>query len=640
MKKFGEYVAAPPMARPAAVKHLTTNRLWAYAPPRFHQGAFAMQGPMIECAFKHGEGQKMDIKRDSLDIDVLFVGAGPASLSGALHLANLIKVHNQKTSGPPLDVSIAVIEKGKEVGAHTLSGAVLDPRALRELVPDYEVKGAPLSTPVKRDHLWFLTPRAKLQAPIIPPPLRNHGHYIISLGQFVKWLAAQAEAAGVDIFPEFPGSELLYEGDRVVGVQTGDKGRNRRGEPKPNFEPGVNIMTKVVVLGEGVRGSLTKKLIERFGLDKGKNAQVYSLGIKELWEIPAGRLSAGTVIHTLGYPLDWRTVGGGFIYALSDHLVSLGLVIGLSYEDPRLDLHLQFRRFKAHPAIASLLQGGQLVRYGAKALPEGGYYSIPKLFVDGLLLIGDAAGFLNSQRLKGIHLAMKSGMLAAEAIFQTMVHESEGRSCQESVGQKYEALVRQSWIEPELYRVRNFHQSFHHGLWFGLANSALQLLTSGRGLRDPLPTTPGHQRMKKLSEIRLQGAGAQDQGPAPGPPEANIDKLTDMYYSRTSHEEDQPVHLHISDLSICHTRCTVEYGNPCQFFCPANVYEMVAEEGSGSTAPAFVSAAEPAASASRRRLQINASNCVHCKTCDIMDPYQIITWVPPEGGGGPDWGNM
>lgn len=559
----------------------------------------------------------MDIQRETLSIDVLFVGAGPASLSGALHLANLIKAHNEATPGAPLQVSIAVIEKGKEVGAHSLSGAVLDPKALKELVPDYEKKGAPLSAAVQTDHVWFLTEKTKLPAPVIPPPLRNHGHYIISLGQFVKWLAAQAEAAGVDIFPEFPGSELLFACDRVVGVQTGDKGRDRRGEPKPNFEPGVNILTKVVVLGEGVRGSLTKKLIQRFGLDAGKNAQVYSVGIKELWEVPAGRLSAGTVIHTLGYPLDWRTFGGGFIYALSDTLLSVGLVVGLGYEDPRFDPHLQFQRFKSHGAVSSLLKNGQVVRYGAKALPEGGYYSIPRLFVDGLLIIGDAAGFLNSQRLKGIHLAMKSGMLAAQTCFEALIKGDTGAAALS----RYETLVRQSWIEEELYRVRNFHQSFHHGLWFGLANGALQLMTAGRGLLDPLPTAPGHTRMKKLSDVRVHGSEPMDQTSAPKS-EVWFDKLTDLYYSRTSHEEDQPVHLQVSDLDICHSRCRVEYGNPCQFFCPANVYEMVEDQGSG------------------KRLQINAANCVHCKTCDIMDPYQIITWVPPEGGGGPDWSNM
>lgn len=557
----------------------------------------------------------MDVERDTLEIDVLFVGAGPANLSGALHLANLVKSHNERPDQSPIEVSIAVIEKGKEVGAHSLSGAVLDPIALRELVPDYEQRGAPLSVPVADEYLWFLTENRKISAPIIPKPLQNHGNYVISLGEFVKWLATQAETAGVDIFPEFPAVKLLYEGDRIAGVQTGDKGVDRHGHPKPNYEPGVEIRTKVVVLGEGVRGSLTKQVVSRLGLDKGKNPQVYSVGVKELWEIPHGRLLPGTVIHTMGYPLDSKTFGGSFIYSLSETALSIGLVIGLSYEDPRMDPHLQLQRLKVHPAIRPLLEGGQLIRYGAKALPEGGYFSIPKLYADGLLIVGDSAGFLNSQRLKGIHLAMKSGMLAAEAIYEALKQDDF------SLNQlaRYERLVSQSWIEEELYKVRNFHQSFHHGLWFGLLNGAIQMVTGGRGLIERMSVEPGHKRMKRLVHgqwAQREIARVQFDG------KVTFDKLTDVYYSRTSHVEDQPVHLLVADYEICSTQCAEQYGNPCQYFCPANVYEMIDSDG-----------AKP-------RLQINASNCVHCKTCDIMDPFGIITWVPPEGGGGPDWQKM
>jgi len=386
------------------------------------------------------------VERESLDIDVLFVGAGPASLSGALHLARLIKAHNERGVAPPLTVSIGVIEKGKEVGAHTLSGAVLDPKALKELIPDFLQKGAPLDTPVEQDHFWLFTENRKWASPIIPPPVRNHDNYVISLGQFVKWLAKQAEEVGVDIFPEFPGTELLYNGARVVGVRTGDKGVNKDGHPKPNYEPGVDILTKVVVLGEGVRGSLTKQLVRRLRLDEGKNPQVYSIGVKELWEIPDGRLRPGTVIHTLGFPLDTKTFGGGFIYAMKGNLVSIGLVVGLDYQDPHLDPHREFQRFKAHPAISSILTGGMLIGYGAKALPEGGYYSIPRLWADGVLLIGDSAGLLNSQRLKGIHLAMKSGMLAAEVIFQALLN---GVFSADQL-RVYEILVRKSGIQQEL----------------------------------------------------------------------------------------------------------------------------------------------------------------------------------------------
>ncbi len=557
---------------------------------------------------------------ERVEFDVLFVGAGPASLSGALHLAHLIRRHNEQVESgqlrePPLQASIAVIEKGREVGAHILSGAVLDPRALRELVPDFPKRGAPLSTPVVEDQVWFLTRNRKITAPIVPPPLRNHGHYIISLGQFVRWLAGLVEQAGGDIFPEFPGAELLIEGDAVVGVRTGDRGRDREGRPKGNYEPGVEIRAKVTVLGEGVRGSLAKVLIERFRLQEGRNPQVYSLGIKELWEIEPGRVPPGTVIHTLGYPLDSRTFGGGFLYAGADRLLSVGFVVGLSYEDPCLDPHQIFQQFKAHPEVARLLKGGKLIRYGAKALPEGGYYSIPKLFVSGALLIGDSAGFLNSQRLKGIHLAMKSGMLAAHAIYEAL---RKGDFSEQQLA-RYEELIRTSWLHEELYRVRNFHQAMEHGLWTGLFQAGLQVLTGGRGLKDPLPILPGHQRMRRLAEYyRGQDARCPSREWKPDGV-LTFDKLTDVYYSGTSHEEDQPCHLRIADFDICHTRCSIEYGNPCQRFCPAHVYEMVPTPEGG------------------KRLQINASNCVHCKTCDIMDPYQIITWVPPEGGGGPNY---
>ncbi len=557
---------------------------------------------------------------ERIEFDVLFVGAGPASLSGALHLAHLIRRHNEQVETGQLrerrlDVSIAVIEKGREVGAHILSGAVLDPRALRELVPNFLEQGAPLATPVVEDQVWFLTKNRKIAIPIVPPPLRNHGHYVISLGQLVKWLAALVEQAGVDIFPEFPGAELLIEDGAVVGVRTGDRGVDRNGRPKGNYEPGVEIRAKVTVLGEGVRGSLAKVLIERFRLQEGKNPQVYSLGIKELWEVEPGRIAPGTVIHTLGYPLDARTFGGGFLYVGADGLVSVGLVVGLSYEDPCLDPHRLFQQFKQHPEIARILKGGTLVRYGAKALPEGGYYSIPRPYVSGALLIGDSAGFLNSQRLKGIHLAMKSGMLAAEAIYEAMRKDDFS----ERQLARYEELIRTSWVHEELYRVRNFHQAMERGLWSGLLQAGLQMLTGGRGWRDPLPAIAGHARMRKLVEYY----GGRNAGcpPSEWRPDGvvSFDKLTDVYYSGTSHEEDQPCHLRIADFDICHTRCPIEYGNPCERFCPANVYEMVATPEGG------------------KRLQINASNCVHCKTCDIMDPYQIITWVPPEGGGGPNY---
>src|SRR2546426_4639349 len=359
------------------------------------------------------------MERESLEMDVVFVGAGPANLSGALHLASLIKTHNAevqsgKRAGAPLgEIEIGVIEKGAAVGAHILSGAVMDPRALRELIPDFVEQGAPLESPVKEDYFLYLTKKHALRSPITPPPLRNHGYYIVSLNRLTAWLGEKCEQAGVNIFPEFPGAEMLYDReDRVVGVRTGDKGIDKEGKRKPNFEPGVDLMAKVTVLGEGVRGSLTKKLIQRLGLDEGREPQVYSLGVKELWELADDRYPTGRVTHTLGFPSDQWTYGGGWIYGMQNRVLNIGYVTGLDYRDPLLDPHAEFQRYKTHQFVAKLLAGGKLIRYGAKAIAAGGLHAMPRLYADGVLLTGDSAGFLNGARLKGIHTAIKSGMLA------------------------------------------------------------------------------------------------------------------------------------------------------------------------------------------------------------------------------------
>lgn len=561
----------------------------------------------------------MSAEREVLKVDILFVGAGPASLSGALHLRNLLDAHCQNTppGGRKLEpVSIAVIEKGREVGAHTLSGAILDPIALRELLPNFEELGAPLAAPVTRDAIYFLTSKGKIRLPFVPPPLNNHGNYIISLNRFAKWLGEIAESRGIDLFPGFAGTELLFDGDRLIGVRTGDRGVDKTRQPKNSFEPGVDILAKATVLGEGVRGSLTKQLVQRLKLDAARNPQVYAIGVKEVWELPAESAGKGQVVHTLGYPLKHENYGGGFIYNMGS-MLSLGLVVGLDYRDPFLDPHQEFQRFKRHPFVASLLRGAKLAHYGAKAIPEGGYYAVPKSYFDGGLIVGDSAGLLNSQRLKGIHLAMKSGMLAAETLFEALSKDDFSEQCLQS----YATRWRTSWAGRELYRVRNFHQGFERGLLPGMLNGALQFVTGGRGWKDPLSSRAGHERMRKIADYYGRNV------PRPGPIEADgnltFDKLTNVYYSGTKHEEDQPPHLLISDLNICHQRCPQEYGNPCQRFCPANVYEIVdSENGQGP------------------RLQLNPSNCVHCKTCDIMDPYQVITWVPPEGGGGPNYVNL
>ena len=415
--------------------------------------------------------------RERLDADVLIVGAGPAGLACALHLSQLIRRHNEAGNQPQLSAeNIYVLEKGREIGAHQLSGAVMDPRGLAELVPDFE-KTAPLDTPVTDDAAYFLTAGGSWKLPITPPPLRNHGNYIISLNKLAKWLGGLVEQAGVNIFTQFAGAELIYEGEGIAGVITEDKGRDKDGKPKDNFTPGYELRAKITVLAEGPRGSLTKELVERKQLD-GLNPQAYSIGVKELWEVPAGRIAPGWVAHTLGWPLDSSMYGGGWIYGLRDNRVSLGLVTGLEYHNPRFDPHEAFQKFKTHPFVRRILEGGKLVRYGAKAVPTGGWYSMPRTYLDGGLIIGDSAAFLNAQRLKGIHMALKSGMLAAETIFEALRAGDTSARTLAAFPRKVEA----SWVAKELRSVRNFHQGFQHGLWTGLAHTALQFVTGGRGL--------------------------------------------------------------------------------------------------------------------------------------------------------------
>jgi electron-transferring-flavoprotein dehydrogenase len=546
-------------------------------------------------------------ERETLEVDALIVGGGPAGLAAAYHLRQLFNKANKK------DISIAVIEKGKEIGAHIISGAVMDPRGINELMPDWKEKGAPIENAVSEDHVLFLTKAGHLTLPITPPPLQNHGNYIISLNKFSRWFGEQVEQSGVDIFAGFSGAEMLIENDTVVGVRTGDKGIDKQGKPKGNYEPGIDVRAKVTILAEGSRGSLTKQLAKTFKLNSGKNPQVYAAGVKEIWDVPSQKPVGGRVIHTMGWPLRSEEFGGGFIYNMADGRVSIGFVIGLDYLDPRVDPHLRFQEFKTHPYIRKILEGGTMFSYGAKTIPEGGYWAQPQYYFNGGLIIGDAAGFLNAMRLKGIHMAFKTGMLAAQAAFEAI----EANDVSSSRLKKFEDLVEASWVKQELWKVRNFHQGFEHGFWFGMINTGLQMFTGGRGLRNRYANIAGHARMKRLSEYY------DGRIPAKTEPQFDrkltFDKLTDVYNSGTDHDEDQPCHLVVLQPDICHTRCTEEYGNPCQYFCPAAVYEMV-DAGSGEL-----------------RLQINASNCVHCKTCDIMDPYEVINWVTPEGGGGPSY---
>ena len=554
-----------------------------------------------------------NIQREQLEADVLIIGAGPGGLSCALHLANLIEKHNEAKKSPPLSAeNIYVLEKGREIGAHQLSGAILDPRGLRELVPDFE-KTAPLDTPVTGDAAYYFTESSSYKLPITPPPLQNHGNYVVSLNKLVKWLGGLVEKKGVNLFTQFAGKQLLYDKDGIVGVLTEDKGVDKNGKPKDNFTPGYELRAKVTVLAEGPRGSLSKELVSKLKLD-GLNPQVYGLGIKELWDVQPGKISTGYVAHTLGWPLRSDLYGGGWVYGLQNNRVSLGMVVALEYRDPLFDPHEVFQRYKTHPFVKNILEGGKLIRYGAKTVPYGGWYSMPRSYVDGGLIIGDSASLLNSQRLKGIHTAIKSGMLAAETIYEALCAGDTSARTLSAYPQK----IEQSWIQKELWEVRNFHQAFHGGLYSGLLQAGLQFVSGGRGLSDPMRSDPGYEEYTKLNRPRtLVDQSTRFKGDG----KLTFDRLTDVYHSGTRHEEDQPCHLVVLEPNICGDRCVREYGNPCQYFCPAAVYEMVTEKG------------EP-------KLKINASNCVHCKTCDIADPYQIINWVPPEGGGGPNYEGM
>ena len=557
--------------------------------------------------------------REVMPVDVLIVGAGPAGLATAHHLLTLVERHNERVEsegGEKIpELEIAIMEKGKAVGAHAISGAVMDPRALKELMPDFLEQGFPGESEVTSDEVLFFTKGGSFKLPFTPPPLNNHGNYVLSISKLVRWLAAKVEERGAFIIPEFAGREVLFEGDRVSGVRSSDKGIDKHGNEKGNYQPGADLTSRVTVFAEGPHGSLTKTLIDKLDLARGKNPQVYATGVKETWKLPPGRFPKGHVVHTMGAPLDAGTFGGGFAYGCDDDVLSLGFVTGLDYWHPQTSPHVQLQRFKEHPVVAGWLEGGEVISYGAKAIPEGGWFARPTSYFDGGLLVGDSGGFLNSMRLKGIHLAIKSGMLAAETIFEGLVKDDL------SVAQlaTFEARVERSWIKEEMWKVRNFHQAMSENLYLGLLRTGFQMAFGGLDpLGGRLGGKAGHKRMKKLSEL------PSSKRFAPRQKIDNVkifDRLTNVFQSGTMHEEDQPAHLQVADLDICRTKCTVEYGNPCQYFCPAAVYEIVEENGASN-------------------LHINASNCVHCKTCDIADPYQIINWVTPEGGGGPGYKDL
>jgi len=554
----------------------------------------------------------MDIEREKIDFDVLFVGGGPASLAGAIRLMQLARKKN-------ISLEVALIEKGADIGSHALSGAIMNPVALKELLPDFLERQCPIEATVRKDEFYFLTSNGHHRIPIIPRYMHNKGFYIISLSRFTKWLGGIAEDLGVNIFPGFAGKEVLYAEDQktISGIRTGDKGLGKDGQPKSNFEPGIDLMAKVTVFGEGARGSLVQDVSKKLDIFDNKMPQIFETGIKEVVQLPENNYftsSKGNDIHTFGYPLGLNTPGGGFIYEIKDNQVAIGFIVGLCYQDPMLDLYDQFIKFKQHPFVAGIINDGKVLEQGARTVSTGGYFTIPQLAVDGGVFVGGCASMQNTPGLKGIHVSMKSGMLAAEGIMEAFEQKTFTR---ETLG-IYKNMFEKSWLKEEIFEGRNFAQALSKKGLMKFIHLGAQYFTKGRGLQSKMPIQEDFRIIKPAK------GSTEDVRPVPEKKTFDgvlyVDKLTGVYLSKTMHREDQPSHIVIHDENLCVNECFNTYQSPCTRFCPGEVYEIETDEKT-----------------SQRRLKLNPSNCLHCKTCDIKDPYRNITWTCPEGGEGPGY---
>ena len=554
----------------------------------------------------------MHPERESLDFDIVFTGAGPANLTAVLHLQHLINRHNTHAE-TPLEPDIAVLEKGRYTGAHLLSGAILDPSVFDLFLPDFRERGCPVEAEVSKESVWFLTTQKKIPLPYLPEPFRNEGCYLVSLSKFGSWLAEKAEAEGITIFDNTAAVEPVIENGRVKGIVTDNKGIDKQGNAKPGAEQGMLLNAKIIVIGEGARGSITRQLDREFSLQGNNRKQIYETGVKEIWKIPEGRIKAGDVRHTFGYPLPSSIYGGGWLYAISDTEVSLGFVTSAEPERPVVDPHYNLQLFKQHPFIRDIINDGAMLEYGAKAITSGGYHTMPKLCGPGFLLTGESAGLVNMQRLKGIHLAMHSGVLAAETLFASLLSDDFSDTALLSYQKRFE----ESAVHEEMYKARNYRQAFEKGLYKGLMQAGLSLKIPGMAMAEK---TAGPKENRLVPARKEYRAWVKEKDACVPDGSLTFSKSGDLYFSGTVHEEDQPCHLLIrpDDIAeICTKKCTEEFGNPCQHFCPAGVYEID-------------HTSDPV-------LRLTPSNCLHCKTCEIADPYGIITWVPPEGGGGPGY---